>query len=280
MFKFNSSIHILVGFLILSNVICKTYSITSLGKYWNFFGFNRINGEEEDIDFDESEEEEEKEEEEEVVEEEEENNSEELCYVCYQEKLTVKLQPCGHMIGNFCANFIEQTTKKPCPTCRQEITQFENLVPLNVKPEEIYKQIYDNERHSKPEKLSIDDYNDLIFRVRYHDITPEEIKAQYYYLRRGQEPDKKLLEDINSSMGYIDRYKWKEFIGSVLKYCSRSDVEHKLYCQTFQRKLNKQERCMLKQYYERKGLDVKLEFFFRKRYMKFDDKDSTTIFIK
>ncbi|XP_050539364.1 uncharacterized protein LOC126904397 isoform X2 [Daktulosphaira vitifoliae] len=341
MFMFSSSIHIMVGFLILSNVISKTSSSSVFGKYWNFFGFPRLFEEEKDIVFDEEEDEEEEDIIPNSINPEEINpevdvgatNPEDICFVCLYEKSTVTFQPCGHKLGNICTNFLIQGKGKNCPKCRKEIIEFENLVKsceeaneevdipedacticyvetLTVKlspcghtigllcainfkrsqeicpfcrtkiknyftiddasenPEDLFKK-YDPiiKRKDQAKPLSEDKFKYLKNRFESKEMSTAEIKARYYYLRRDQEPDEELIKDINATLNFIQHIGLITHGKSIYTKNIGIRSEHIVYCTTFLKSLDDNEKPMLSNYYNRNGINMIYELLIRSRYV-------------
>ncbi|XP_050539368.1 uncharacterized protein LOC126904397 isoform X6 [Daktulosphaira vitifoliae] len=300
MFKLSSSIRITAGFLLLSN-----------GIFWNLFGISKAVDE---VDM-------------------EVNNPEDYCCVCLYEKLTVTLQPCGHMLGNICANYLEQRRQNICEICRENVTKFENLVKsceeangavdipedacticyvetLTVKlspcghtigllcainfkrsheicpfcrteiknyftiddasenPEDLFKK-YDPiiKRKDQAKPLSEDKFKYLKNRFESKEMSTAEIKARYYYLRRDQEPDEELIKDINATLNFIQHIGLITHGKSIYTKNIGIRSEHIVYCTTFLKSLDDNEKPMLSNYYNRNGINMIYELLIRSRYV-------------
>ncbi|XP_050524079.1 E3 ubiquitin-protein ligase MIB1-like isoform X4 [Daktulosphaira vitifoliae] len=56
----------------------------------------------------------------------------EMCFLCHEEKLTVKFLPCLHKIGNECASRLFAYGHKYCPLCKTEIMMLSNYVDKGI----------------------------------------------------------------------------------------------------------------------------------------------------
>ncbi|XP_050539356.1 uncharacterized protein LOC126904392 isoform X2 [Daktulosphaira vitifoliae] len=187
-----------------------------------------------------------------------------LCILCCDEKKTVTLNCCGNSIGNLCSNILIQS-EKPCPYCRHLIRDFKGI---NIMTEVALKEFLNKDYYTTNPacELKLDDFKNLMKRVKCENFNPVEIIARLKYLMRGQQPDDKLLKDIDSLLSVRKHIQLRQYIEHVFKNCLIPKAEFELYKKHFKRILSMKENFMLKRYYKRNNLDVKKEFLRRNQY--------------
>ncbi|XP_050538768.1 uncharacterized protein LOC126904091 isoform X3 [Daktulosphaira vitifoliae] len=163
-----------------------------------------------------------------------------LCNICCMEKKSVTLLPCGHTVGNFCANKFS-ISKTDCPFCTIKIKQFENMVNLSdIELDEHnpyrFRHLTEKELNRLKEKLK-------------NGMTDEEIIARFWFLQRGQEPDRDLLKDIKNLKKLVNN---KEIACLKKELLSNISNEIVLYRKKFKNFLkNDDEEAMLVKYFQR-----------------------------
>ncbi|XP_050538720.1 uncharacterized protein LOC126904078 isoform X29 [Daktulosphaira vitifoliae] len=156
------------------------------------------------------------------------NNSEDLlCHICQQETNSVTISPCGHIVGNYCANKFSRGDVD-CPFCIRKIENFENLCSLT--DHEFEKQ--------SPYRLRVlteNEINNLKSRIQ-EGMTDEEFMARFWYLRRCQEPNEFLLYKIETSIITNDIRKYIKDLKKKLLSGEISEID--VYKNHFQQILN------------------------------------------
>ncbi|XP_050538693.1 uncharacterized protein LOC126904078 isoform X4 [Daktulosphaira vitifoliae] len=188
------------------------------------------------------------------------NNSEDLlCHICQQETNSVTISPCGHIVGNYCANKFSRGDVD-CPFCIRKIENFENLFSLTD---------HEFEKRS-PYRLRVlteNETNNLKSKIQ-NGMTDEEFMARFWYLRRCQEPDRSLLLNIRSHIITLDdRIYIAELKGKLL---SGEISEIDVYKNHFKQELNNIEYVMLYLFYtEFQNPYKEYEFKVRNNYLDF-----------
>ncbi|XP_050538766.1 uncharacterized protein LOC126904090 isoform X2 [Daktulosphaira vitifoliae] len=189
------------------------------------------------------------------------NNSEDLsCYFCQQETNSVTLSPCGHNIGNYCANKFSRV-KFNCPFCNRKIKNYDNIVNLDDCE-------FDKGSMFRFRALTEIEFGRLKDSLK-NGMTDEEFMARFWYLRRCQEPDKLLLYNIQD---HIITKKNRKHIAELkaMLLSSKSSIasELHLYQKTFKQEITEFEKTTLDRFFYRLNIyNIKFEFEIRKIYL-------------
>ncbi|XP_050538715.1 uncharacterized protein LOC126904078 isoform X24 [Daktulosphaira vitifoliae] len=182
-----------------------------------------------------------------------------LCHICQQETNSVTISPCGHIVGNYCANKFSRGDVD-CPFCIRKIENFENLYTLTDHE-------FEKQSPFRLRVLTENETNNLKSKIR-NGMTDEEFMARFWYLRRCQEPAKSLLLDIkhhiitDEDRIYIAELKGKLLSGEI----SEIDV----YKNHYKQELNHLESIMLWAFYkEFQKTYIQYELNIRKNYLDF-----------
>ncbi|XP_050538764.1 uncharacterized protein LOC126904089 [Daktulosphaira vitifoliae] len=190
-----------------------------------------------------------------------ENTSEDLsCHICEQETNSVTLSPCGHIIGNYCANKFSRV-KRICPFCNKYIDGFKNLVDLDDCE-------FDKRTIYRFRALTEIEFGRLKDSIE-NGMTDEEFMARFWFLRRCQEPDKLLLETIKDFfMNKNHRKNIAELKAHLLSSKSSITSELEMYKKTFKQEISEFETTALEFFFDRINLyDKYHEFDIRKMYL-------------
>ncbi|XP_050538733.1 uncharacterized protein LOC126904084 isoform X15 [Daktulosphaira vitifoliae] len=190
-----------------------------------------------------------------------ENNSEDLsCHICQQETNSVTLSPCGHNIGNYCANKFYRVIWN-CPFCNKKIDDFKNIVDLNDCE-------FDKRTIYRFRALTEIEFGRLKDSIE-NGMTDEEFMARFWYLRRCQEPDKLLLETIKDCIiTKEDRKNIAELKAEILSSKSSITSELEMYQKTFKQEITRFETTTMYTFFVRLNIfDVNFEFLIRKMYL-------------
>ncbi|XP_050538758.1 uncharacterized protein LOC126904087 isoform X3 [Daktulosphaira vitifoliae] len=189
------------------------------------------------------------------------NNLEDLsCHICQQETNSVTLSPCGHIIGNYCANkFLKVEIN--CPFCNKKIDKFKNLVQLDDCE-------FDKRTIYRFRALTEIEFGRLKDSIE-NGMTDEEFMARFWFLRRCQEPDRLLLCSIQDHIiTKEDRKNIAELKAHLLSSKSSITSELEMYQKTFKQELTYDEKRALDRFFHRLNFyHIKFEFEIRKIYL-------------